>query len=63
MVVTAFLSAKFFGNRFVGEVPVELKKAFAQSHSQVIFFIVFVLSVLAVVNGYLTYKHSLKTDR
>lgn len=60
MVVTAFLSAKFFGTRFVGEVPVELKKAFAQSHSEVIFFIVFVLSVLAVINGYLTCKHSIK---
>lgn len=63
MVVTAFLSTRFFGNRFGGGTTPEVEVAFSLAYSKVIFLLVFILSFLAIMNGYKTYRISLSQDK
>ena len=59
MVVTAFIATRLFGNRFAEAATVEAQRAFALEYSTSIFLIVFLISVVAIVNGFAAYRASL----
>ena len=58
MVVTAFIASSLFGNRFVDNLAPADQRIFALKYSATIFLIIFVISLLAIINGYAAYRVS-----